>query len=585
MNAGEGADRTSILSVAGSIARGSPVDWNELRRRVSDPGDTAVIAELEALEGVCRLSQPAPAQWGPFEIADEIGCGSFGTVYRATDSTLDLDVALKVIRFEADDQPAEIARALKEARLLAQITHPNVVRIYRAELIGHEVGVAMELIRGQTLEELVRRQGPFSAGEAVVIGLDLCRALAAVHGAGLLHCDVKARNVMRAEGGRTVLMDFGAGRDVKPGRRRTPGADVAGTPIYLAPEVFAGQGQSKASDIYSLGVLLYHLVTGSYPLNGRTREEIARLHAQHTPRTTLRDVRSDLPDAFIRVLDGALAENVRERYQSAGEFQEALYRVEHAVARPIRPRIRWKPLTIVSVGILSAALLIMRARQVVAPPSEISGESRAPGLPADRAAVSPAIAGSAAPYRIEASLYRAQDGNAVRLQQNARVSPGDNLFLELRSSVATHVYVVNEDDQGESYLLFPLPGQDASNPLAPGQRHRLPGSGEGQRYWQVTSAGGHEHFLIFASPDAPSPAFKHLFAALPHPAEGTPVVGSRLSADALAVLRGVGGLVSSPPSPGPPRRLTREFGAPLGEAEEAARGVWVRQITLENPKP
>src|SRR5580692_4233475 len=139
----------------------------------------------------------------------------------------------------------------------------------------------MELVKGRTLAELLRAQGPFSAREAALVGLDLCRALAAVHGAGLLHGDVKAHNVMREEGGRTVLMDFGTGRDIWPDhapRHRGPADDFSGTPLYLAPEVFAGQARTKTTDIYSLGVLLYHLVTRSYPVEGRTREDVERAH-------------------------------------------------------------------------------------------------------------------------------------------------------------------------------------------------------------------------------------------------------------------------------------------------------------------
>ena len=187
----------------------------------------------------------------------------------------------------------------------------------------------MELVEGKTLDAIVRDQGPFSASEASLIGMDLCRALAAVHGAGLLHGDIKAHNVMRANGGRTMLMDFGAGRElsIEPA---APGSDFAGTPIYLAPEVFAGASRTTASDIYSLGVLLYFLVTGSYPRRGATRTEIRRLHDQRGSRRPLRDVRPDLPDGFIRVVERALAEDPRQRFDSAGSLEAAL-------ASPIAP--------------------------------------------------------------------------------------------------------------------------------------------------------------------------------------------------------------------------------------------------------
>src|SRR5262249_1463873 len=155
---------------------------------------------LKALEGLARTHEETPRQWGPFHIIGEIARGAFGTVYIATDPTLGLTVALKVIRPRNPDVAIDPARALTEARLLAKITQPNIVRVYRAERIGNEVGVVMELVKGRTIDDLVQNESRFNASEAALIGLDLCRALAAVHASGALHGDIKAHNVMRGEG-------------------------------------------------------------------------------------------------------------------------------------------------------------------------------------------------------------------------------------------------------------------------------------------------------------------------------------------------------------------------------------------------
>src|SRR5439155_23094485 len=158
----------------------------------------------------------------------------------------------------------------------------------------------MELIRGETLEQLLQKRGPFSAREAALVGIDLCRALAAIHAAGLIHRDVKAQNVMREAGGRIVLMDLGTGREIdRTGRRAL--SDLAGTPLYLAPEIFDGAPASERSDLYSLGVLLYHLVTGSFPARATTIDELRDAHATGTC-VRLRDARADLPTAFVQVV-------------------------------------------------------------------------------------------------------------------------------------------------------------------------------------------------------------------------------------------------------------------------------------------
>ena len=120
----------------------------------------------------------------------------------------------------------------------------------------------MEFVRGRTLKQIVDDGSVFSGAEAVRIGIDVAHAVAAVHGAGMLHRDIKAQNVMLADEGRAVLMDFGTGRELADNFS----SDVAGTPLYLAPEILAGGDATVQSDIYSLGVLLYYLVTGSYPV-------------------------------------------------------------------------------------------------------------------------------------------------------------------------------------------------------------------------------------------------------------------------------------------------------------------------------
>src|SRR5262249_22288254 len=160
--------------------------------------------------------------------------------------------------------------------------------------------LCMEFIKGQTLEDILTVQGPFGAHEATAVGICVGRALAKVHDAGLIHRDIKTRNVMREERRRIVLMDFGTGRD--SARLRAGGADLAGTPLYMAPEVLTGSPASHQSDIYSCGVLLYHLVTGRFPVEGRSFDEIVQAHKSNR-RKPLADRRPDLPDDFIRIVE------------------------------------------------------------------------------------------------------------------------------------------------------------------------------------------------------------------------------------------------------------------------------------------
>ena len=156
----------------------------------------------------------ALVQWGHLRLVEKIGPGAFGDVYRAWDTRLDREVALKLLpaRLSSGDRAA--SAIIHEGRLLARVRHPNVVTIYGAEQIADRIGLWMEFVRGHTLEQILDHRKVISAIEAVDIALELCRAITAVHGGGLLHRDIKAQNVMRAEDGRIVLMDFGTGREL-----------------------------------------------------------------------------------------------------------------------------------------------------------------------------------------------------------------------------------------------------------------------------------------------------------------------------------------------------------------------------------
>ena len=248
-----------------------------------------------------------------------IGEGAFGEVFRAHDSWLDHPVALKLLKPEIA-QTDYSARILYEARRLARVRHPNVVSVHGADMHDGRIGFWMDLIEGETLADLVAG-GRLSAGEASHIGGEVCLALAAVHRANLVHRDVKAQNVMRAsDGGRIILMDFGAGEFI--GKRSNSGR-VRGTPLYLAPEIFKGADATFASDIYSLGVLLYHLVTGGYPVISTSVASLVDAHLKGE-RRRLRDARPDLPPSFVSVVERAIDPDRTRRFASAGEFYAAL---------------------------------------------------------------------------------------------------------------------------------------------------------------------------------------------------------------------------------------------------------------------
>jgi serine/threonine-protein kinase len=296
---------------------------------------TASDARDEPTTDDATTTRPSPGgetpvrMWRHLQILGKVGEGGFAEVYRARDTTLDREVALKIVRPEVRDRVDQNV-VIREGRLLASIKHPNVVIVYGADEHDGQLGMWMEFIAGRSLHAILEQHGPFSAREAALVGMDVCRALAAIHGKGIVHQDVKPQNVMREDGGRTVLMDLGVG--VRSGT-----LPVGGTPRYRAPELRDGGLASTRSDLYSLGMLLYHLVTEQFPAPPPRGD--APSDAATSSGSLLRDVRPDLPESFVRVVERALASAPERRFASAGEMGKALLAfLEASGAIPVQRR-------------------------------------------------------------------------------------------------------------------------------------------------------------------------------------------------------------------------------------------------------
>ena len=324
----------ALQELADAVADGRPVEWDSVGN-TGDPAHDSIVREFHVLAALADVHQQIqsreddadapfgresfptgepPATWGPFELTSVLGKGSYGTVYRARDPKLDRDVALKLV---PSPDPATLEKVVAEGRRLARVHHPNVITVYGADVFDGVAGIWMELLEGQTLQQELRERGPLGAREASLVGIELCQALAAVHLAGLAHRDVKAQNVIRQEGGRIVLTDFGAGRELDAE------GNPAGTPLYMPPEVLAGAPATASSDLYSLGVLLFNLATGEFPVTGADLEDLRNAHRAGR-RRRLRDVRPDLPMAFIRAVEHATAADPADRPSTAAALEEEL---------------------------------------------------------------------------------------------------------------------------------------------------------------------------------------------------------------------------------------------------------------------
>lgn len=365
-----GPSPDALSDIAAAIVDGAPIDWpavsagDDPAARVIDQLKT--IAEIAALhDGGSLLASdlsfdsaglsPKPARqlapgymWGHLKVLERVGQGRFGVVYRAWDTTLEREVALKTLR-DRDHTRSDVAH---EGRMMARVHHPNVVTVFGVQAIEGEVGIWMQFVGGPTLAADLQARGVFGTDEIIRVGVDLCLALDAIHAVGLVHRDVKAANVLRDATGRIVIGDFGTGRLAHDAR-----SGMAGTPLYLAPEVMDGAPATPQSDIYSLGVLLFHLATGQYPVDGRSIRDLVDAH-QSTNRRSLSSLRPDLPPHLVTAIERATAPDISVRWPTANDLRAALEGAPLPGSGPA-PGTRWGKVAALAVAAMLAIALLV----------------------------------------------------------------------------------------------------------------------------------------------------------------------------------------------------------------------------------
>src|SRR5262245_1130532 len=317
-----------------------------LVRLIDLPDDEASGTE----RGTGQRLMPGPLSYAHFEVEIgedgfpvELGAGAMGVTYRARDTILHSVVALKVIDRQKAESAAVRARFLREARAAAQLRHPNVARVTHYGEQEGECFYVMEFVEGETLEQRVRRDGPLPPDLALEFTLQTARALAATEAGGVVHRDLKPSNLMIAsrQGEAGVndsllvkLIDFGVAKVADPAANQTQGGFI-GTPAFASPEQFAGTGQTlidTRSDIYSLGVTLWYLLTGRTPFIGRTLDEIRARQTEALPFDQLET--ATVPARVIRLLKSMLAIDPGDRPQSARELLAAIDRCRKMEAEP-----------------------------------------------------------------------------------------------------------------------------------------------------------------------------------------------------------------------------------------------------------
>ena len=574
----EKADRlpADILRAAESIVEHQPIDWDVLER--SHPGQQQLLRELKGIQAISAanrddlpesdLASDSPDDslgfWGPLELRAKLGQGTFGEVYRAYDPSLDREVALKLLHDSGSRSERGTTWLISEARRLARVRNPNVLVVHGAGIWRGRTGFWTDLLPGTTLEEHLVANGTLETREAVLIGIDLCRALAAVHQAGIIHRDVKPSNVMREPGGRFVLMDFGSGAELRSATARESVPSAYGTPMFMAPEQLYGSIAGAPTDIYALGVLLYRALSDQMPIDAVDLDDLMRKHRAGAA-VALRDRRPDLPDGLIRAIDRAIQSDPTKRFQSAEAMERALAESLESVS--VSGKKRRQHWGVLAFAVPAAIALVMASAHVLQRRPDPGPSTVGPPHPP--------------PNRImaRAELFRQGASGDDRLLDGGSIRAGDGLYLTFEAPETLYAYVMDEDANGNFYLLFPVTGVSPANPLRASVQHRLPGSiGSKLVNWQVTSAGGEERITVLAFRSPPTELEREL-VNFPTAVDGRPVRGNALGKPALDMLRGISGF--SVEHDGTARGRDRV--AKLSEPLKREGGAWVWQIHLKNP--
>jgi eukaryotic-like serine/threonine-protein kinase len=259
---------------------------------------------------------------GNYEIVERLGEGGMGTVWRAVDVMLEREVAVKAIRADLSAEPQIVERFRAEAKILARVHHPAIATIYSFFRDGGDLYLAMELVRGKTLSQVLREEGALPWPRAVALATAILAGLAEVHRTGILHRDLKPDNLMLTEAGAIKVMDFGIARAIG-GDRLTRTGLMVGTLRYMSPEQLRGQEIDQRTDLYSLGIVLYEMLTGRVPFPGGSEYEAIRAQVEDPPIPASALV-PGLPAWLDRAVLKALAKSPAERFQSAAEMSAGL---------------------------------------------------------------------------------------------------------------------------------------------------------------------------------------------------------------------------------------------------------------------
>ncbi len=264
-----------------------------------------------------------------YKLLAQIAAGGMALVYKAQDTLLNRIVAIKILRESFAEDPAFQKRFTREAQSAANLSHPNIVAIYDFGRDGDRQYIVMEYVEGRDLKSVIRAEGPLPLPRALNIAEQICAGVGAAHRIGIVHCDVKPQNVILTTEGRAKVTDFGIARAFMAAAPGGYTETVWGTPHYFSPEQAEGSQPTPASDVYSIGVILFEMLTGRLPFEGENQQQLALAHLRDTPPPLTR-INPAIPIELEQIVNQVLSKEPAQRYRNADQFGRVLSEYQHS---------------------------------------------------------------------------------------------------------------------------------------------------------------------------------------------------------------------------------------------------------------
>ncbi len=258
-----------------------------------------------------------------YQLLSQYGSGGMSVIYKAVDLALGREVAIKILRPSMTDNPDFLARFRLEARNAANLQHPNIVTVHDVGQDGNTHFIVMELIEGQDLKHAIRTEAPFAIDRMLATTIKICAAIGYAHRAGIVHADVKPQNVLLEGKDNVKVTDFGIAQafaNANPNERHKV---VWGSPHYFSPEQAQGLNPTPASDVYSIGVVMFEMLTGRLPFMGNDQQELAKAHIWQAP-PHIHEINPQLPEQLDRIIQKVLAKEPSARYSMANQLERIL---------------------------------------------------------------------------------------------------------------------------------------------------------------------------------------------------------------------------------------------------------------------